>query len=1056
MSVQHSDSSSDDLNIVDEISSHTDMDISKVIKNNNKNKNDNKTKNISKSNIPKHINTPHISLDIPSLPNNYICTDNVALEHYFAATSANSYTDYTLNIATFNINSLNNPLKKVDLLNLLSRDNPRSTDRLNLNVDILSLIDTRLPMINASYELNQLSNYSAYWNPLSASASSGGVGLIIRKTISKYVQKVTHWKDRILHADLYMAGRRCIKIISVYIPPVSKHNRALRDETINEILRILKNSIHMECIIMGDFNDKIDLFHHNYAQGMTTLKRFPLFTYLINEGYTDIHPVIENQVIPTYRRNNHILGSYDNHARTDLIWMPDSLHSEVYSSSVHDLSDLCQSDHHLLIVKLWRSVILPAISKSRTKQKKEFQESFQEKDISAETWNKFSLLTDQYLTVQTAKFPQANNPLPQNELNRLWDILSTSIIKAAKDDCIPVRKTPRNKKQMIPHDLQVLYSDLSFINRILASFSKRRLDTTSTPGYIKWKKYLNQLVPLRNRFKTDQNIQTLLTFSDTSHLSPLSVKRQLTSFKAILTAKCKLRSREWQLEQIQLHAETRCIHLKEHTGHFIDSSLNRSKRKIDLDRVLIEKAGEPPRLLTEPAEIKQATIDHFRTFVPIPTQEFLGIQHLPDRWYQQYKPLDLIHSSIYDQLLNSPTIEEWEAVIRNTPNNKAAGPSKISFGMLRHLGPESAKLLLKLVTLCLSSSLIPHGWRKAVIYPIPKPQAWESKLKNTRPITLLETARKCLTKLINNRLANIIATHQVLQGRNFAGLPGSSTDSPILALDSIIWDAHTSRKDLWILSQDISKAFDSISLPVLKAALNRIKVPALCTDLIINLFTDRFNRVITHHGLTDEYQVRIGIDQGETISPLLWTIYLDPLLTELNQSASDPYIPEHNFISQVNPTQWSDAEVLPISQLVFMDDTTLISSSKEGLENLLTISEEFNSLVNISANHSKYELVSTQTLKNEVVALSTQQTSIPSKTITLKALGRSTSFRFLGVWFNLNLSQKFVVDQLRTECRFFATTIKHKLLTDKQILYLYNHVLIPKLEFRAQTTSVPL
>src|SRR5207244_11877410 len=67
----------------------------------------------------------------------------------------------------------------------------------------------------------------------------------------------------------------------------------------------------------------------------------------------------------------------------------------------------------------------------------------------------------------------------------------------------------------------------------------------------------SDLIPLRNRFKKDQNIHMLLTFSDNSHLSPLSVKRQLTSFKAILTAKCKLRSREWQLEQIQLHAEKR-------------------------------------------------------------------------------------------------------------------------------------------------------------------------------------------------------------------------------------------------------------------------------------------------------------------------------------------------------------------------------------------------------------------------------------------------------------------------------------------------------------------
>src|SRR6266498_3675777 len=148
---------------------------------------------------------------------------------------------------------------------------------------------------------------------------------------------------------------------------------------------------------------------------MTTSNRFPLFTYLVNKGYTDIHPVKDDQVIPAYRRNNHILGTHDNHARTDLIWMPEPLHSEVYSSSVRDLSDLCRSDHHLLIVKLRRSVILPAISKSRMKQKEEYQESFQEKDISAEIWEKFSSLTDHYLTIQSSKFPQAINPLPQHE-----------------------------------------------------------------------------------------------------------------------------------------------------------------------------------------------------------------------------------------------------------------------------------------------------------------------------------------------------------------------------------------------------------------------------------------------------------------------------------------------------------------------------------------------------------------------------------------------------------------------------------------------------------------
>src|SRR6266498_2295495 len=172
MSVQHSDSSSDELNTTDEASSHTDKNISTPMNNNNKNKKINKTKNILSLNKSRQVTVPHVLSDTPSLPNNYLCTDNVELEQYFAATSTNSYTDYTLNLATFNINSLNSQIKKVDLINLLSHDDTCSTDRLNLNVDILSLIDTRLPTINASYELNQLSKYSAYWNPLSTSACS--------------------------------------------------------------------------------------------------------------------------------------------------------------------------------------------------------------------------------------------------------------------------------------------------------------------------------------------------------------------------------------------------------------------------------------------------------------------------------------------------------------------------------------------------------------------------------------------------------------------------------------------------------------------------------------------------------------------------------------------------------------------------------------------------------------------------------------------------------------------------------------------------------------------
>src|SRR6185369_17825162 len=95
---------------------------------------------------------------------------------------------------------------------------------------------------------------------------------------------------------------------------------------------------------------------------------------------------------------------------------------------------------------------------------------------------------------------------------------------------------------------------------------------------------------------------------------------------------------------------------------------------------------------------------------------------------------------------------ELEDIFKALPTNKASGPSDISYEMLKKLKTKGKKILIALFDTCLITGIISHSWKNSNIYPIPKKEDWMADLSNTRPIVLMETTRKCFTKILTNRL----------------------------------------------------------------------------------------------------------------------------------------------------------------------------------------------------------------------------------------------------------------------------------------------------------------
>jgi hypothetical protein len=248
--------------------------------------------------------------------------------------------------------------------------------------------------------------------------------------------------------------------------------------------------------------------------------------------------------------------------------------------------------------------------------------------------------------------------------------------------------------------------------------------------------------------------------------------------------------------------------------------------------------------------------------------------------------------------------------------NNAPGPDRnITMDVLLALELPVLELLFNT---WLALKQVPAAFKTARTILIPK-SGDTSDPNNWRPITICSLISRLYAKLLASRLSKCANLSE--RQKAFRPVDGCGENTAILS--AVIAQARKTKSQLHVVFLDLAKAFDTIPHTSIVRALKRKALPGHFIDVVENLYTEATTSISVGGKNTSSMPLTSGVKQGCPLSPILFNLVLDELIT---------------LIGDDNGVDLNDKK---IAILAFADDLVLLSPTTDGMETNLKLCEGF-------------------------------------------------------------------------------------------------------------------
>ena len=233
------------------------------------------------------------------------------------------------------------------------------------------------------------------------------------------------------------------------------------------------------------------------------------------------------------------------------------------------------------------------------------------------------------------------------------------------------------------------------------------------------------------------------------------------------------------------------------------------------------------------------------------------------------------------------SIKELKDALKKMKTKKAPGPDGITGEMIKHLGACSRAVLLKIFNHSWIKGVVPAVWKEAIVIPVPKKGKDKKNPRSYRPISLLSCVGKLLERMINRRLINHPESNNVLSPTQTGYRKHRSTEDQLAYLAQNIEDAFQEKRKVLAVFFDLSNAFDKVWKEGLLVNLLRTGVRCKMYMWIQHFLLARTARVKQDGILSKKVCLREGVPQGGVLSPTLFLVYINDILTTLSKRVSN-------------------------------------------------------------------------------------------------------------------------------------------------------------------------